>query len=53
MLKHRGLALESIKAVADRFKKVLVITHIEEAQALFKQKIYFDNTDVGIDVKVA
>lgn len=50
---HRGLVLESIKAVADRFKKVLVITHIEEAQAVFEQQIFFENTEAGIDVKVA
>jgi exonuclease SbcC len=50
---HRGLVLESIKAVADRFKKVLVITHIEEAQAVFEQQIFFENSDAGIDVKVA
>lgn len=50
---HRGLVLESIKAVADRFKKVLVITHIEEAQAVFEQQIYLENTDAGVEVKVA
>lgn len=50
---HRGLVLESIKAVADRFKKVLVITHIEEAQAVFEQQIFFENTEAGVDVKVA
>ncbi|MGG1554971.1 AAA family ATPase [Paenibacillus ferrarius] len=50
---HRGLVLESIKAVADRFKKVLVITHIEEAQAVFEQQIFFEHTDAGVEVKVA
>ncbi|MGO4498841.1 AAA family ATPase [Paenibacillus sp. 2RAB27] len=50
---HRGLVLESIKAVADRFKKVLVITHIEEAQAVFEQQIYFENTDAAVRVNVA
>ncbi|MDR6880397.1 SMC family ATPase [Bacillus sp. 3255] len=50
---HRGLVLESIKAVAERFKKVLVITHIEEAQAVFEQQIFFENTEAGVDVKVA
>jgi exonuclease SbcC len=50
---HRGLVLESIKAVADRFKKVLVITHIEEAQAVFEQQIYFENTEAAVRVNVA
>lgn len=50
---HRGLVLESIKAVADRFKKVLVITHIEEAQAVFEQQIYFENTEAELRVNVA
>ncbi|QGQ95838.1 SMC family ATPase [Paenibacillus psychroresistens] len=50
---HRALVLESIKAVADRFKKVLVITHIEEAQSVFDQRIYFENSDAGINIQVA
>lgn len=36
---HRGLVIEAIKAVSDRFKKVLVITHIEQAQGMFEQQI--------------
>lgn len=39
---HRTLVLEAIKNVASRFKKVLVITHIEEAQAVFEQQIVFE-----------
>ena len=49
---HRGLVLEAIKAVADRFKKTLVITHIEEAQAVFEQKILFEGKDGGVSVTV-
>ncbi|GBG09480.1 hypothetical protein PAT3040_04126 [Paenibacillus agaridevorans] len=50
---HRALVLESIKSVANRFKKVLVITHIEDAQAAFDQIIRFDNADGGVEVLVA
>ncbi|PJN56148.1 hypothetical protein PAEVO_28710 [Paenibacillus sp. GM2FR] len=50
---HRALVLESIKSVAERFKKVLVITHIEDAQAAFDQIIRFDNNDGSIEVLVA
>jgi exonuclease SbcC len=50
---HRGLVLESIKSVADRFKKVLVITHIEDAQAVFDQRIMFSRTEHGVEVNVA
>lgn len=50
---HRALVLESIKSVASRFKKVLVITHIEDAQAAFDQIIRFDNSDGGVTVNVA
>lgn len=50
---HRALVLESIKSVAARFKRVLVITHIEDAQAAFDQVIRFDNTDGGVAVDVA
>src|SRR5690606_29112197 len=50
---HRTLVLESIKSVAARFKRVLVITHIEDAQAAFDQVIRFDNTDGGVAVDVA
>lgn len=50
---HRALVLESIKSVASRFKRVLVITHIEDAQAAFDQVIRFDNTDGGVEVLVA
>lgn len=51
--KHRALVLEAIKAVADRFRVTLVITHIEEAQAVFDQRIYFETRDGGVDVMVA
>lgn len=50
---HRGLVLEAIRAVADRFRKTLIITHIEEAQAVFDQRILFERTDDGIDIKIA
>ncbi|WP_162616161.1 AAA family ATPase [Paenibacillus lutimineralis] len=50
---HRALVLESIKSVANRFKRVLVITHIEDAQAAFDQVIRFENADGGVEVLVA
>jgi len=50
---HRALVLESIKSVSNRFKRVLVITHIEDAQAAFDQVIRFDNADGGVEVCVA
>ncbi|MCM3699230.1 SMC family ATPase [Paenibacillus macerans] len=50
---HRALVLESIKSVAARFRRVLVITHIEDAQAAFDQVIRFDNADGGVEVFVA
>lgn len=50
---HRGLVLEAIRAVADRFKKTLVITHIEEAKAFFGQVIYMEPNGAGTDVMVA
>lgn len=49
---HRELILESIKAVANRFEKVIVITHIEEAQAVFDQKILFRRGLDGLSVEV-
>ncbi|MFD0682403.1 MULTISPECIES: AAA family ATPase [unclassified Paenibacillus] len=50
---HRALVLEAIKSVADRFKKVLVITHIEEAQAVFDQLIHVHNELEEAQVKIA
>lgn len=50
---HKQLVLESIKAISGRFKKVLVITHIEDALSYFDQVIHLTNTDGSIDVKVA
>jgi DNA repair protein SbcC/Rad50 len=50
---HRGLVLEAIKSVADRFKKVLVITHIEDAQAVFDQQIVMENTGERVEVRVS
>lgn len=50
---HRALVLESIKSVASRFRRVLVITHIEDAQAAFDQVIRFSNSDGGVEVLVA
>ncbi len=50
---HRALVLEAIKAVADRFKKVFVITHIEEAKSFFDQVIYVEPNGAGTEVKVS
>lgn len=50
---HRALVLEAIKSVAGRFRRVLVITHIEDAQAAFDQVIRFENSDGGVGVQVA
>lgn len=50
---HRALVLEAIKSVSGRFRRVLVITHIEDAQAAFDQIIRFDNADGGVEVLVA
>lgn len=50
---HRALVLEAIKSVAGRFRRVLVITHIEDAQAAFDQIIRFKNADGGVEVQVA
>lgn len=50
---HRALVLEAIKSVAGRFRRVLVITHIEDAQAAFDQVIRFSNSDGGVEVLVA
>lgn len=36
---HRNLVIEAIKAVASRFKKILVISHITETQTAFDQQI--------------
>lgn len=37
--KHRTLVLDAIRNIASRFKKVILITHIEEAQAMFDEVI--------------
>lgn len=50
---HRGLVLEAIRNVANRFKRVLVITHVEEAQGAFPQQIRFERSDECLDVEVA
>ena len=47
---HRDLVLEAIRNVASRFKKVFVITHVEEAQGAFQQQIRFENTQNGIEI---
>lgn len=39
---HRDLVLEAIRNVSDRFKKVILITHVEEAQAAFDECIYIE-----------
>jgi exonuclease SbcC len=49
---HRELVLEAIKNVANRFKKVFVITHIEEAQEAFPSQIRFERSDTGVEVEV-
>ncbi|MFC3802678.1 AAA family ATPase [Cohnella sp. GCM10012308] len=49
---HRALVLDAIKSVAGRFRKVLFITHIEDAQAAFDQVIRFDNSDGAVSVLV-
>ncbi len=36
---HIDLVIQALKAIAPRFKKVLIITHIETAQAMFDQQI--------------
>jgi len=36
---HTELVIQALKAIAPRFKKVLIITHIETAQAMFDQQI--------------
>ncbi len=36
---HRQLVIDAIKAIAGRFKKILVISHIPETQAAFDQRI--------------
>lgn len=49
---HRELVLEAIRNVAGRFRKVLVITHVEEAQGAFPQQIRFERTDDGVEITV-
>jgi exonuclease SbcC len=50
---HRSLVLEAIRSVADRFRKVLVITHIEEAQGVFPQQIRFERNSENVEVTVS
>lgn len=50
---HRDLVLEAIRSVADRFRKVLVITHIEEASGVFPQQIHFVRDGENVTVEVA
>jgi exonuclease SbcC len=50
---HRELVLEAIRNVANRFRKVLVITHVEEAQGAFPQQIVFDVSGDEVNVEVA
>lgn len=49
---HRELVLEAIRNVAGRFRKVLVITHVEEAQGAFPQQIRFERTEGGVEITV-
>ncbi|QVL37008.1 AAA family ATPase [Aminirod propionatiphilus] len=50
---HRDLVLEAIRNVANRFRKVLVITHVEEAQGAFPQQIRFERVDDRVEVLVS
>lgn len=50
---HRDLVLDSIRSVADRFRKVLVITHIEEAQGVFPQQIAVRPNGEKVEVEVS
>ncbi len=50
---HRAMVLDAIKHVSDRFKKVLVITHIEEAQGAFPQQIHLERTDDRVEARVS
>lgn len=47
---HRAMVLEAIKNVSGRFRKVLVITHIEEAQGVFPQQIRLTRKDDIVEV---
>ncbi len=49
---HRELVLESIRNVAGRFRRVLVITHVEEAQGAFPQQIRFERTEGEVEILV-
>jgi len=50
---HRALVLESIKAVADRFRKTFIITHIEEAKSHIDQVIYIEPGERATEIRVA
>lgn len=49
---HRELVLDAIRSVAPRFRRVLMITHVEEAQGVFPQQIRFEPSEDGVDVIV-
>lgn len=49
---HRSMVLEAIKNVSGRFKKVFVITHIEEAQGAFEQQIRLTRHDDEVEVVI-
>ncbi|MOA36655.1 putative DNA double-strand break repair Rad50 ATPase [compost metagenome] len=50
---HRALVLESIKSVSSRFKKVILITHIEGAQSMFDQIIHFEPLENELRINIA
>lgn len=50
---HRDLVLEAIRNVANRFRRVLVITHVEEAQGAFPQQIRFETEGDKVEVLVS
>ena len=45
--------IEAVKAVADRFGIVLIISHVKAVQEAFEQKIVFEPAEQSIDVMVA
>ena len=50
---HRETVLQAIQSVAPRFRRVMVITHIKEAQGVFPQVIELVRNDSGLEVRVA
>lgn len=51
---HLDLVLQSIQRIASRFKKVIVITHIETAKAVFGQSIIFKKNGMDrVEIEIA